>query len=45
VVKRRLHRSHSRRRLIMLLSLLNRESMTRLPASWQKGHFMASIEY
>jgi hypothetical protein len=28
----------------MLLSLLSRESMTRLSVSWQKGHFMAGIE-
>src|SRR5688572_21567809 len=28
----------------MLLSLLNRESMTRFSVSWQKGHFMASTE-
>src|SRR5205809_7803849 len=28
----------------MLLSLLSRESMTRLSVSWQKGHFMASRE-
>jgi hypothetical protein len=27
----------------MLLSLLNRESMTRFSVSWQKGHFMVSI--
>jgi hypothetical protein len=39
-VKRRLHLEHSRRRRIMALSLLKRESMTRLSVSWQKGHFM-----
>src|SRR5207245_1693059 len=44
VVKRRLHLEHARRRRIMLLSLLSRESMTRLSVSWQKGHFMASRE-
>jgi hypothetical protein len=35
-----LQREHSRRRRIILLSLLKRESMTRLSVSWQKGHFM-----
>ena len=33
--------AHSRRRRIMLLSLLKRESITRFSVSWQKGHFIA----
>jgi hypothetical protein len=28
----------------MLLSLLNRESITRFSVSWQKGHFIARFE-